>query len=96
MQSLMMQAKKMQKDIEKSQKELESKEYTGKSQLVSAKVSGANKLLSIKIDMDELSINDKEILEDMIIVAVNDAINQMEKDKEEKFGKYGQMFNGLM
>lgn len=96
MQSLMMQAKKMQKDIEKSQKELESKEYIGKSQLVSATVSGANKLLSVKIDMDELSIDDKEMLEDMILVAVNDAINQMEKDKEEKFGKYGQMFNGLM
>lgn len=96
MQSLMMQAKKMQKDMEKSQKELESKVYTGKSQLVSANMSGANKLLSIKIDMDELSIDDKEMLEDMILVAINDAINQMEKDKEEKFGKYGQMFNGLM
>lgn len=96
MQSLMLQAKKMQKDIEKSQKELESKEYIGKSQLVSATISGSNKLLSVKIDMDELSIDDKEMLEDMILVAVNDAINQMEKDKEEKFGKYGQMFNGLM
>ena len=96
MQSLMMQAKKMQKDMEKSQKELESKVYTGKSQLVSANMSGANKLLSIKIDMDELSIDDKEMLEDMILVAINDAINQMEKDKEEKFGKYCQMFNGLM
>ena len=96
MQSLMMQAKKMQKDIEKSQKELENKEYTGKSQLVSATINGANKLLSVKIDMDELSIDDKEMLEDMIILAVNDAITQMEKDKEEKFGKYGQMFNGLM
>jgi len=96
MQSLMMQAKKMQKDIEKSQKELENKEYTGKSQLVSATINGANKLLSVKIDMDEFSIDDKEMLEDMIILAVNDAINQMEKDKEEKFGKYGQMFNGLM
>ena len=96
MQSLMMQAKKMQKDIEKSQKELENKEYTGKSQLVSATINGANKLLSVKIDMDEFSIDDKEMLEDMIILAVNDAINQMEKDKEDKFGKYGQMFNGLM
>lgn len=96
MQSLMMQAKKMQKDMEKAQKELEGKEYTGKSQLVSATISGSNKLLSVKIDMEELSIDDKEMLEDMIMVAVNDAINQMEKDKEEKFGKYGQMFNGLM
>ena len=96
MQSLMMQAKKMQKDIEKAQKELEVKEYVGKSQLVSATIDGKGKLLSIKLNIDDLSIDDKEMLEDMILVAVNDGINQMEKDKEEKFGKYGQMFNGLM
>ena len=96
MQSLMMQAKKMQKDMENAQKELECKEYVGKSQSVSATVSGGNKLLSVKIDMDELSIDDKEMLEDMILVAVNDAINKMEADKAEKFGKYGQMLNGLM
>ena len=96
MQNLMMQAKKMQKDIEKAQKELESKVYTGKSQLVSVTISGDNRLLSVKIDMDDISNDDKEMIEDMIIIAVNDAISQMEKDKEEKFGKYGQMFNGLM
>ena len=96
MQSLMMQAKKMQSDIEKSQKELQSKEYIGKSQIVSATITGANKLISVKINLDEISSDDKEMLEDMVLVAVNDAINQMEKDKEEKFGKYGQMFNGLM
>ena len=32
----------------------------------------------------------------MILVAVNSAIDKMEEDKEAKFGKYGQMFNGLM
>lgn len=96
MQSLMMQAKKMQRDIEKSQKELENREYVGKSQLVSATMGGNNKLLSIKIEMDDISLDDKEMLEDMILIAINDAISKMEKDKEEKFGKYGQMFNGLM
>ena len=96
MQSLMMQAKKMQKDIENAQKELERKEYTGKSQVVSATITGDNKLVSVNIDMETITSDDKEMLEDMILVAVNDAINQMKKDKEEKFGKYGQMFNGLM
>lgn len=96
MQSLMMQAKKMQKDIEKSQKELESQEYEGVSQFVTVKINGANKVLSVKIDADELSLEDKEVLEDMITVAMNNAIEKMEKDKSEKFGKYGQMFNGLM
>ena len=96
MQNLMMQARKMQKDIEKSQKELEGKEYVGKSQVVTASMSGSNKLVSIKIDIDSISDDDRELLEDMILVAVNEAIDKMEKDKEEKFGKYGQMFNGLM
>lgn len=96
MQSLMMQAKKMQKDIEKAQSELESKTYEGSSQIVTATVSGKGKLLSIKIDMEDVSSDDKELLEDMVLVAVNNAIEKMEADKEEKFGKYGQMFNGLM
>lgn len=96
MQSLMMQAKKMQKDMEKAQKELESKEYIGNSQAVTATIGGNSKLLSVKIDMEELDDDIKELLEDMVLVAVNDAISKMEKDKEERFGKYGQMFNGLM
>lgn len=96
MQNLMMQAKKMQKDIEKAQSELESKNYEGKSQLVSATLSGKGKLISLNIEMDGISSDDKEMLEDMILIAVNNAIDKMEKDKAEKFGKYGQMFNGLM
>ena len=96
MQAIMMQAKKMQKDIEKTQKELESKIYEGGSQIVTASVNGNGKLLSINIEIDDLTNDDKEMLEDMILIAVNNALDKMEKDKEEKFGKYGQMFNGLM
>lgn len=96
MQALMMQAKKMQKDIENSQRELEGKLYEGKSQLVTATISGKNELVSIKIDSDEITLDDKEMLEDMILIAVNNAIQKMETDKKEKFGKYGQVFNGLM
>ena len=91
-----MQAKKMQKDMEKKQKELDDKFYEGKSQLVTAPISGKNDLVSVKINTDEISSDDKEMLEDMVLIAVNDAIKKMEADKQDKFGKYGQMFNGLM
>lgn len=91
-----MQAKKMQKDIEKAQSELESKFYEGKSQMVTAVISGKGKLVSVNIDMDDISSDDKEIIEDMVLVAVNNAVDKMEEDKANKFGKYGQMFNGLM
>ena len=96
MQAIMMQAKKMQKDMEKKQKELDDKFYEGKSQLVTATISGKNELVSIKIDTDDISSDDKEMLEDMVMIAVNDAIKKMEADKQEKFGKYGNMLNGLM
>lgn len=96
MQALMMQAKKMQKDIEKTQKELEGKEYEGKSQLVTAVVSGDNKLVSLDIDIEKIDADDKEMLEDMILVAVNNAICNMEKDKQDKLGKYSNMLNGII
>ena len=96
MQNLMMQAKKMQKDIEKAQTELESKNYEGKSQMVTAVISGNGKLISLNIDMNDFSSDDKEIIEDMVLVAVNNAIENMEKDKKEKLGKYSNMLNGLM
>ena len=96
MQAIMMQAKKMQRDIEKTQNELESKTYEAKSQMVTAEVGGNNKLISINIDVDSIEQDDKEMLEDMILVAVNNAIENMEKDKKEKLGKYSNMLNGLM
>ena len=82
MQAIMMQAKKMQKDMENKQKELEGKFYEGKSQLVTATISGKNELVSIKIDTDDISSDDKEMLEDMVMIAVNDAIKKMEADKQ--------------
>ena len=96
MQNLMAQANKMKRDIEKTQKELESKNYEGKSQLVTAVVNGTGRLVSLNIEIDDISSDDKEMIEDMVLVAINNAMDKMDKDKEEKLGKYGQMFNGLM
>lgn len=96
MQAIMMQAKKMQKDIENTQKELESKVYEGKSQLVSVSMNGKHELLSVKIENKDLDKDDLEMLEDMILVAVNEATRNLENDKQEKLGKYNKILNGLM
>ena len=92
----MMQAKKIQKDIEKTQSELESKTYEGKSQFVTVVMSGKNKLESVKISENDVSLDDLEMLEDMILLAVNAAIGKMEADKQQKMGKYSQFLNGMM
>ena len=94
MQAIMMQAKKMQRDIEKTQNELESKTYEGKSQLVTAVVGGNNKLISVNIDVDSIEQDDKEMLEDMIMLAIKDAFSKIDKETESKLGSYASM-NGL-
>ena len=53
-------------------------------------------LFGINIYVDSIEQDDKEMLEDMVLVAVNNAIENMEKDKKEKLGKYSNMLNGLM
>ena len=89
-QALMREAQKMQKDLEKTQKDLENTEYTGESSLVSVVFSGNMEMKSIEIKCeDEFDKDDVEMLEDMVLLAVNDAIKKINQDKESKLGKYG-------
>jgi len=82
MSNLMKQAQRMQRQMEESQKELESKEYTAKAGggAVQAVVSGKKELVSITIDPDAVDPEDVEILQDMILAAVNEALKQADED----------------
>lgn len=96
-QALMMKFQKMQKDLEKTQTELESMTYEGSSSLVNVVVNGKKELVSIKINTeDSIEKDEIELLEDMILVAVNDALKKAEEDKNKKLSKYGQGLTGLM
>ena len=89
----------MQAQLQKDQEELEKKEYTGNSSLVNVKINGKYEVLEVKIDLpvgEILEEDDKEMLEDMIMVAINDAVKKVEEEKENKMGKYGQGLTGLM
>ena len=97
MQRLMQEAQKMQAQLQKDQKELENSIYEGSSSNVSLKINGKFELVDIKLNLDEdFDKDDVEILEDMIMVALNDAVKKVAKDKEKKMGKYGQGLTGLM
>lgn len=78
-QQLMRQAQEMQKKMLKMQDELAKKEFeaTSGGGVVMAKVNGANQLLSLKIDQAVVDPNDVAMLEDLIVVAVNDALKQI-------------------
>lgn len=88
MQAMMKQVQKLQKDMTKTQEEINNTEFTGKSSLVTIVMNGQKKLKSVKISAEELDKDDIEMLEDMIVVAINDAINEIDKVTEEKMGAY--------
>lgn len=86
-QALMKQAQAMQKNMMNSKKEIEEKVFEGSSELVTVKVSGKREVISIKIKEDvSLDKDDLEILEDMIVIAINDALKKIDKEIQDKLG----------
>ena len=94
-QALMKQAQQMQKDIEKTKNEIDNMEFEGKSSLVTVKVNGKKEILEVKIEDDDSIKEDLSMLEDMIMLATNDAMMKVDKATEEKMGKYSNMMPGL-
>ncbi len=95
MQAIMQQAQKMQRDITKKKEELNAKEFVGNSELVEVKFTGDKKLISVTIKQDNLSSDDKEILEDMFTIAVNNAMQKIDEETEKILGAYGNQLGGL-
>lgn len=96
MQALMRQAQSLQKDMLKSKEEIDKMEFTATSNLVCVKVNGKKEVLNVKIEAPtDFSGDDIDMLEDMIMVAVNEAFKQVDKETEKKMGKYTSMMPGL-
>ncbi len=97
MQNLMAQAQKMQKDIMLKKEELEKMEFVGKSEWVEMTFTGGRVLKSAKIlKQGPISDEDKEILEDMIVIATKDAFIQINQAMNDKLGQYAGALDGLM
>ena len=97
MQRILQEAQKMQAQIQKEQKELEGTIYEGNSSIVSVKMNGKYQVIEVKVNLEEaIDASDKEMLEDVILLAVNDATKKIAQDKEKKMGKFGQGLAGLM
>jgi hypothetical protein len=94
MQMLMQQAKKMQKDMEKAQEELSKMSFTSKQPLVEVTINGNFELTNIKIS-EEITSDDIEVLQDMILLSFNDAVKQATQAKESKLGNVGSGLAGL-
>ena len=94
MQSIMAQARKIQGEVEKATKEINQTVFTYKNENVEVNLTGDNKLESVKI-LNKSILEDSEILEDILYVAINDVLEQVKKEKEAKLGKYTAGMGGL-
>lgn len=85
--NLMKQAQKMQADMQRAQEELANMEINGQAGggMVKVVMTGRHDLKRVSID-DSLMGDDKEMLEDLIAAAVNDAVRQLEQVTQEKMG----------
>jgi len=83
--NLMKQAQKMQEDMQKAQEEMANIEVTGQSGggMVSVVMTCRHDVKRVSID-DSLLSDDKDMLEDLIAAAVNDAVRQVEKTSADK------------
>lgn len=94
-QAMMKQAQKLQKDMMTAKEEIDNKKFIGKSSLVSVEVMGNKTITNVTLDTESIEMDDLELLQDMIVVAINDAMRQIDKETEEKMGKYTQGMPGL-
>jgi len=84
--AMMKQVQKMQQDMLRMQEEMERKTYTATAGggMVKAEVSGKNALVSLEINPEAVDPDDVEMLQDMVIAAVNEALRTAEADKEKQ------------
>ena len=95
MQQLMRQAQKMQQQMAEAQEKLDAAEYEAASGggMVQVKVSGRREITSIVIDPQVVDPDDIEMLQDLILAAVNEALRKGEEARENTMGKMVQQKN---
>ena len=88
MQQLMKQAQRMQENMQKKQAELNAQEFSASSGggMVKVTVNGAREVLSVAIDPQCVDPDDVEMLQDMILIAFNNAVEAAAKDRDEQIG----------
>ena len=89
MNNLMKQAQRMQRQMEETTKELESKELTASAGggAVEVTVSGKKEVLSVKLSEEVVDPDDIEMLQDLIVAATNEALRKMEEESQSQMSK---------
>ncbi len=90
MQSMMRQAQKMQKQMKADQEKLEAESFTGTApdEMVKATFTGDHKMTDLVVNPEAIDPDDPDMLADMVLAAVNDAMKQIDDATNSTMGKY--------
>ncbi len=91
MQAMLKQAQALQKDMLKVKEEIDNSTFVGESSLVKVTLKGTKEVVKVEINAENgrLDADDVEMLQDMIVVAINDANKKIDQETEKKMGKFG-------
>ena len=96
-QQMMMKVQRMQKQMAEAQEEINNTELTASAGggMVTVKMTGAHKLVSVEIKPEAVDSDDVEMLQDMVMAAMNEVLDQVEKLSDEKMGAFSGGMPGL-
>ena len=94
-QAMMREAQKLQKEMMKEKDAIDSEIYEGESSFVKVKINGKKEVVEIKIEQESMDKDDIEMLQDILQVAINDAMKKVDADTEKRMGKYTKGMPGL-
>ena len=96
-QQMMMKVQRMQKQMAEAQEEIANTELTASAGggMVTVKMTGGYKLVSVEIKPEAVDPDDVEMLQDLVTAAMNEVLQQVEKLSEEKMGAFSGGMPGL-
>ncbi len=95
MQAMLKQAQQMQKDMMEKKAEIDAQEFVFENEVLIIKMMGDKRVVSVKIKIDPISNEDREIMEDIVMVAINKLMDDIDKETDAKLGKYTQAMPGV-
>ncbi len=87
MKSLMQQANQMQRKLKKIEEELDAQIYEGSNNGVKIVINGKNEVQEVSIEEDLMEKDNREMLQDLLLIAMNDAVRQAAEDREAKMNE---------
>lgn len=95
--NMMKQMKKMEKQMAEEQKVMEAKTFDGVSpdELVKVTFSGKRQMMDMTIDPQAIDPDDPDMLSDLVLAAVNDALTKIDEEGQQTLGKYTNKLSGM-